>query len=237
MRHSTDWLSHIRAKILEKAKIFIAFLKGNGIRLGIPVTESDVLETDTTAADAALTVATGAERGPANTALCNAAFKTLTKDLRDIKARYFTVPPLTNEELIAMGLKPKNGVPTKKNAPQGMFTARVLSALNGLVKYIIEPVEEAPPDAPGLIEGYDVYRGIMPQGGATLEQAAGPKHYLMNAAITGSALQLEETVSKKRNKMSFDAADRGMTGYLSFRAKNGKENQGAWGPVVSFVIP
>ncbi|GHV78268.1 hypothetical protein AGMMS49944_00590 [Spirochaetia bacterium] len=237
MGNSTDWLSQIREKILEMAKNFIAFIGLNGTRLGIPTTESDVLATDTTAAEAALTAATGIGRGPANTALCNTAFTTLKKKLRSIKERYFIVPPMTNDELISLGLKPKDDIHTKKNPPQGMFTARVLSALNGLAQYVIEPVEEAPPDALSLIDGYDAYRGIMPQGGATLEQAAGPKHYLQNMPVTGSGLQLLESVSRKRNKMSFDAEDRGMTSCISFRAKNGKENLGPWGPVVSFIIP
>ncbi|GHV77715.1 hypothetical protein AGMMS49942_25360 [Spirochaetia bacterium] len=237
MGHVLDWLSPIRGKIIEMAHIFIAFLELNGLRLGIPTAENDVLEADTLAAETALTAATGSARGPTNTALCNTAFKKLKKKMRFIKERYFTVPPLTNDELVSMGLKRKDGIPTKKEPPQGMFTARVLSSLNGLVKYIIESVEEDPPDASDLIEGFDVYRGIMPQGGATLEQAAGPKHYLRDMPVTGSGLQLLETVSKKRNRMAFDAEDRGMTACISFRAKNGKENRGPWGPVVSFIIP
>jgi hypothetical protein len=33
--------------------------------------------------------------------------------------------------------------------------------------------------------GYALYRGIMPQGGATLEQAASVKHYLMKEPLSG----------------------------------------------------
>jgi hypothetical protein len=33
--------------------------------------------------------------------------------------------------------------------------------------------------------GYALYRGIMPQGGATLEQAASVRHYLMRVPLDG----------------------------------------------------
>jgi hypothetical protein len=38
--------------------------------------------------------------------------------------------------------------------------------------------------------GYAVYLGIMPPGGATLEQAASEKHYLMNPPVDGKGLTL-----------------------------------------------
>jgi hypothetical protein len=44
-----------------------------------------------------------------------------------------------------------------------------------------------PPDSRGDY-GYALYRGIMPQGGATLEQAAGTKHYLMKEPLSGDEL-------------------------------------------------
>jgi hypothetical protein len=41
-----------------------------------------------------------------------------------------------------------------------------------------------PPDSRGDY-GCALYRGIMPQGGATLEQAASIKHYLMKEPLSG----------------------------------------------------
>lgn len=188
-------------------------------------------------AAAALAVTKGQGRGPVATEVCNAAFAALITKMRFIKERFFLVPPLTNAELIALGLKPKDSIITKKAAPKGAFTGRILSALNGAMQYVIEPVEAIPPDPPGLIANYDVYLGLMPPGGATLEQAAGPKHYLMHTPTTYADLNLNSSVSKKRGRLSFDGESRGMAGYISFRATNGKENQGPPGPVVGFVVP
>jgi hypothetical protein len=66
-----------------------------------------------------------------------------------------------------------------------------------------------PPDSRGGY-GYALYRGIMPQGGATLEQAASIKHYLMKEPLSGDEL-------------------------LHYR--NQKGQHGAWGTVVSAIIP
>jgi hypothetical protein len=47
-----------------------------------------------------------------------------------------------------------------------------------LMVHLVPLFGTEPPDSRGDY-GYALYRGIMPQGGATLEQAAGTKHYLM----------------------------------------------------------
>jgi hypothetical protein len=69
---------------------------------GAEVTELAVL---TGAADAALTAAKNETvRTPAATAQCRETFKKMEDKMRDIKKRYFHVPPLTEPDLINLGL-------------------------------------------------------------------------------------------------------------------------------------
>jgi hypothetical protein len=51
-----------------------------------------------------------AERTQALTAKCNEDFDILKAVMRDIKDRYFKIPPLDNAALAAFGLKPKDSI-------------------------------------------------------------------------------------------------------------------------------
>jgi hypothetical protein len=85
--------------------------------------------------------------------------------------------------------------------------------------------------------GYALYRGIMPQGGATLEQAAGIKHYLMKEPLSGDELLHHRFTRRRKEPVNFDASESGMTAYFCARYENRKGWWGTWGPVVSAVIP
>jgi hypothetical protein len=84
--------------------------------------------------------------------------------------------------------------------------------------------------------GYAVYTGIMPPGGATLEEAASAKHYLMKPPVDGKGMTHKFT-RRKKEKLLFDAEDAGKTVYVCCRYENAKGDEGQWGPVASAVIP
>jgi hypothetical protein len=48
--------------------------------------------------------------------------------------------------------------------------------------------------------GFALYLGIMPQGGATLEQAAGPKHYLMKPPCPAKSCYITVSPAGKKNR-------------------------------------
>ncbi|MDR0784612.1 MAG: hypothetical protein LBE74_01840 [Treponema sp.] len=75
----------------------------------------------------------------------------------------------------------------------------------------------------------------MPSGGATLEQAASEKRYLMKAPADGKILSHYRFRRRRREKILFDAEDAGMTAYVCCRYENGEADQ--WGPVASAIIP
>ncbi|MDR1248457.1 MAG: hypothetical protein LBK63_04050, partial [Treponema sp.] len=85
--------------------------------------------------------------------------------------------------------------------------------------------------------GFALYLGIMPQGGATLEQAAGIKHYLMKEPRSGEELLHHRFTRRRKEPVNFDASESGMTAYFCARYENGKGHVGNWGPVASAIIP
>ena len=51
----------------------------------------------------------------------------------------------------------------------------------------------------------------MPPGGATLEQAASEKHYLMKPPADGKGLLPYRFTQRRKEKLVFDATESGMT--------------------------
>ncbi|GHU80545.1 hypothetical protein FACS189468_0650 [Spirochaetia bacterium] len=232
----SNWMPGTRAGILEMCRSWLAFLADHASDIGVPAAEVTALGNAETAATEALDKASGEERGPVNTAACNTAFGVLKAKMRFIKDRFLKAPPLSDAQLIALGLKPKDGVRTEKPKPGGQFIMVVSSSLNGVIRYRISQVDAVPPDARGVIEGYRMYYGILPPGGATPEQAAGPKHYLTKPPTAGEELPLSYSTSRiKGDVQECDAVDRGSTFYFSIRAENNK-GPGPWGPIISVIL-
>jgi hypothetical protein len=178
------------------------------------------------------------ERTHVITVECQAAFAALIAKMRFFRERYFKMPPLTEGDWAALGFGRKDPHQTTTPAPDGVPQVSVSypGGPHALVAHL-GPM-------PGTLEldaasdyGYAVYVGIMPQGGATLEQAASDKHYLMKVPADGKPLRHYRFTRRKREKIFFDAEDGGMTAYVCCRYENRKGETGQWGPVVSAIIP
>jgi hypothetical protein len=73
--------------------------------------------------------------------------------------------------------------------------------------------------------------------GATLEEAASEKHYLMKPSRDGKGLTHLRFTRRKKEKILFDSEDSGKTVYVCCCYENRKGEVGQWGPVASSVIP
>jgi hypothetical protein len=204
---------------------------------GVTAAEYEGLGNLCSAADSILWKAMDeAERSHVITVQCREAFKALTAEMRFIRDRRFKVPPLTLADWAALGFRDKDD-PSPVPIPEGVPSAS-LSYTGGphtLTAHL------SPQPGTGRLDprsdyGYAVYMGIMPQGGATLEQAASKKHYLMKPPADGEGLPHRFT-RRRKEKLVFDAEDAGMTVFVCCRYENAKGEAGGWGPVVSAVIP
>ena len=77
----------------------------------------------------------------------------------------------------------------------------------------------------------------MPQGEATLEQAAGVRHYLMKAPLSGEELLHYRFTRRKTELVDFAAEESGMTAYFCARYENSKGEAGKRAPVDRAINP
>jgi hypothetical protein len=240
MAKRVDWLPGSRSEILAMCRSWILCLTyQTRTTWGVPEAEFTELETLFSAAEALLQKAMDeAERTHVITVECQGAFKALTAKMRFFRDRYFKMPPLTEGDWAALGFRQKDTHPTPVPAPDGV-PAVSLSYPGGphAMTAQLGPLAGTRELDPESDYGYAVYVGIMPPGGATLEQAASEKHYLMKPPVDGKGLTHYRFSRRRKEKLLFDAEDGGMTAYVCCRYENQKGETGQWGPVVSAIIP
>jgi hypothetical protein len=178
------------------------------------------------------------ERTRVVTVKCRAAFKALAAEMRFFRDRYFKLPPLSEGDWAALGFRQKAPRPAPAAAPEGVPAASLSypGGPHAVTIYLGPMAGTAEPD-PRSDYGYSIYMGIMPPGGATLEQAASEKHYLMKPPADGKGLWRLRFTRRRKEKIIFDSEDAGMTVYICCRYENRKGETGQWGPVTYAIIP
>jgi hypothetical protein len=78
--------------------------------------------------------------------------------------------------------------------------------------------------------------GVMPPGGATVEEALSPKRLLMQPPTNAEQLSQNRFTRRAKEIVDFPTEEIGYTAYFSFRYENGAGGWGPWSPVVSVVI-
>jgi hypothetical protein len=237
---SNDWMPGARAMVLAMCLNWINYMTPERrTAWGIPAADFTELGNLYGAAQAILRKAMDEdERTHVVSVQCKAAFKALTAKARYFKDRFFKIPPLDEGDIAALGLRVPDPHPTPVPPPDGVPAAS-LSYPGGphAMTVHLGPMAGTRELDPRSDYGYAIYMGIMPQGGATLEQAASKKHYLMQPPKDGEGLTHRFT-RRRKEKIIFDAEDAGMTVYICCRYENQKGEAGKeWGPVVSAIIP
>jgi hypothetical protein len=233
-----DWYPRARFAQLQHIKTWNAVLKARGLALGVPQNHIDELAADETAAQTVFDKVQSGDRTPTSVVECNEAFNEMEAEARFIKKRYLLVPPLALADLAAFMLPLPDDVHTPVPPPVGQ-PALTLTYPGGphiLAARFAPLAGTEPPDARGDY-GYALYLGVMPHGGATLEQAASVKHYLMKEPLSGDELLHHRFTRRKKELTTFAAEEAGMTAYFCARYENQKGEHGAWGTVASAVIP
>jgi hypothetical protein len=172
-----------------------------------------------------------AERTAVTTAQCKEAFDSLIALMRSIKARRFFTPPLSDADLVSLGLKPKDTTSTPVADPTGQVTADITYPGPTLLMLNIKPLAGSISDTRADY-GYRIYYGILPQGGATAEEAAVSHRYLMKAPVSGEELPSSQFTRRKKEMFVFPGGDSGKSAYFCIRLENSKGKAGPWGPVI-----
>jgi hypothetical protein len=126
------------------------------------------------------------ERTAVSVVECNEVFKEMETEARFIKKHFLLLPPLMLVDLPTLLLPLPDDTHTPVPPPTGQ-PALTITYPGGphLLMVHLAPLPGTEPSDSRGDYGYALYRGIMPQGGATLEQAASLKHYLMKEPLSG----------------------------------------------------
>jgi hypothetical protein len=233
---STDWMPGRRADIITMAKVWNTVIYRNAKKWNIPDEVLTELERLTEEAQDALGDAMSANRNAVITAKCTMAFDALTAKMRFIKDRYFKEPPLRESDFIELLLKPKDKTPTPVPVPTAQAEADVTYQGPTMLMLHMRPLAGTSLDSRADY-GYRVYYGVLPPGGATVEEATGPHRYLMKAAVHGNELPHSRFVRRRKELFIFPPEDSVKTAFFCIRYENSKGQAGPWGPVFSAVIP
>ena len=238
----SDWFPHSRDDMLHMAHDWLAVFATKATPWNIPQSMVTQLQTDYSNAEQILAVVKSGARTPESVAQCTVAFKELETQCRYIKRHFLLLPPLVLADLPTLLLPLPDATPTPVAPPAGQPSITV--SYPGGPHVLLLHLSALPGADPAAIAhdsrgdyGYAVYLGVMPTGGATLEQAAGPKHYLMRPPLSRDELLYQRFTRRKKETVLFEAAESGMTAYFCSRYENQKGYYGAWGPVAAAVIP
>jgi hypothetical protein len=240
MATSKDWLPGTRQGILDMCRVWLAYLTlERRTAWGIITDDFTALGNLFATAQALLQKAVDdAVRTHVITAEVQAAFTALVAHMRYFRDRWLRMPPLLLADWIALGFREKDPRPTPIPAPDGTPVATLsYSGGPGVLIVHLGPLPRTEELHPESDYGYALYVGIMPPGGATLEEAASEKHYLMAPPKDGKGLQHYRFTRRRKDEILFDAEDAGKTAYVCARYENSKGEAGKWGPVTSAIIP
>jgi hypothetical protein len=227
MSASSDWMPTSRPAMIEMAKTWASRINGKLQAWNVPQETLSGLMEKTGALDA-LNATPPSERTPVIAAQLKTAEKALAETMRDIKKRHFFSPPLEDSDIVALGLRPKDGTPTPVGAP----TAPAEGELAFPSKGIVEIVKIRPGGANAdkrASYGVRIYYGTLGDKGKGAFKLAAPP-------ATGD--DLPHSVFTKTRSHSFDfTAERGNQAFFCMRYENSKGQCGPWGDIIEAFVP
>jgi hypothetical protein len=142
--------------------------------------------------------------------------------MRDIKKRHIFVPPLTEPDLVSLGLKPRDTNPTPIARPTARPSADVKLISAGAFDILISPERDISHEKKSY-HGCKIVYDLFEQG----------------ATPPTSEKQLTEMrfVRKKKESFVFQPQDSGKKAYFALRYENSKGEAGPWCPIFSVLIP
>jgi hypothetical protein len=225
-----DWFGGSRTEQLFMGKNWIFILQsiassqpGTTVAALWNISDEAVLELVTlvTAAESALGIAQNEEtRTPVATTRCKVAFEAMAAAMRDMKKRWFYVPPLQPEDLIALGLK----IPDSSSSSTGIPTAQVTveSYLVGRHELGVKIIYVTGNASAPANKGYRIWYTVVAPG----EPAPTNPDDLRKSFYT----------KRKKDVIGFDFGDSGKTAWFAVQIEN-EGKKGPWGPLVSALIP
>ena len=110
------------------------------------------------------------------------------------------MPPLDNSDLVSLGLKPKDTIPTPVGPPQTIVNITLTPIVKNLFNVRIEAAAGQQFDTRAEY-GFALHYGILPPGGATAEQQM-EKQYLMRESLSLAELPKSKFTRRKKETLN-----------------------------------
>jgi hypothetical protein len=220
-----DWAKNLYARALA---LFTA--------LGIPSPQT-FLEALLADFEAKLQLALSPNHGKVDIANKNAARKALEAACRSyVQAFLAHNPSLSDAQREELGITVRDKTPTSIPDPTGQAEADVTFPGPHLIE--LQKIRKLSGGADDSRSDYGVriYYGLMPPGGASVEQATGKDRLLMKVPTSGTELPHSIFTREKKSLFDFDGFS-GMTAFFCLRYENSKGKAGPWGPFLQGIIP
>jgi hypothetical protein len=226
------WLSGKREEKLAMAFNWLQVLGRKAAAWGVPddvVNGPEGLAEAAREAAAALAVVLSAARTSVAVARCKAQMKTLAATMRRVKRRYFTQPPLSDEDVVSLGLKPRKAGKTPAPTPAD-HVAFLLSHI-----YSDHIVVAAFSISGGMTRGKGSYHGVEVRYWVLPLDARPP-------ATADAPGWRSETWTASPWSHTFDAEDIGRRLYVAMRwvnrsnSKTADGGKGPWSAIRSIII-
>ncbi|MDR2482349.1 MAG: hypothetical protein LBD08_01815 [Treponema sp.] len=232
------WLSTSRSGVLYMAKNWNELLPVHGQRwLVLPADIAD-LAALTAAADAALQKARSAERTAAVTEQCREAFTSLEAAMRTMKRRYFYIPPLTADDIIALGLKLHDNNPSRIGIPDILIAIAFSYPGVHMIDLLLSAQAGAVSRDKRSLYQFAVRYGLMlPSGPATREQAQADHRLLTAVPVSPEELPCAFNTRRHSHRLEFGLDDSGKTLFITGCWLNPRGEPGAYCPIQSRLIP
>jgi hypothetical protein len=224
------------------AKKWVEVMPFKADKWNIPQAEITEFVSLTSNASSSLNMAMSNDRTPIVTAHCRADFEALTAKMRYIKSHYFLVPPLTEEDLVSLGLSlpDPNKTPVPKPVNQaGIEIVKWLPHFFGLKLFTAGVVDAAEEEY-----GIRVYYGLAETGAAPAIGRPSATRLTDDVSLLSGPPQtpkdLPNSFFTKRKKDILDLPPEasGKTCYFAGRYEIGKGREaGPWGTMISAVVP
>ena len=221
MTKNTDWLPGSKQEQLEMSKNWCIILEKKADLWNVP--ESLVTALNEATNDAASDLAIPPQkRNAAIYARTKSMFRKLKTIMRDIKKRYFYNPPLSDYDMVSLGLKLRDNTPTSVPVPTGQAVASITYPNRIQLMVRIKPAAGTQIE-PRAYYGCRIYYGIYPA----------------NATLPEDGTELRESFFTRRNRelFTFQPGDAGKIACFCLRYENSKGKAGPWGPMALAIIP
>ena len=223
MPKNADWLPSGRQDQITMANNWLSILQTGTTAADWSVPAAAITELAALAGEAETTLKTAQNeetRTPVASARCKTAFDALAAKMRDIKKRWFHVPPLADADIIGLGLKLHDNIPTASGTPTAQVTIETYLIGRHQLGVKLIYVTGNPADAAN--KGYRIWYSVIAQG----ETPPANPEDLRKSFLT----------KRKKDLIDFDFGDSGKTAYFAVQIEN-EGKKGPWGPLVSALIP